>query len=108
MWSSILLLAGSVSAAAGAPVYKHEWGTVGDMMAMHGQGANVSDPSVLAFAATHYGQITTAAPCNAKGHTMEDLTLDVDKEGDGNPSPQKRVRKGGSNPDMATPPPQTK
>ena len=75
----ILILASGL--AAGAPVYKHAWGTVADMMAMHGQGANVSEPSILKFAATHYGQITTAAPCSeseyAKGHTMEDLTLDV-------------------------------
>ena len=75
-----LLLAGS-GLAAGAPVYTHTWDTVADMMAMHGQGANVSEPSILKFAATHYGQITTAAPCSpseyAKGHTMEDLTLDV-------------------------------
>ena len=75
-----MLQAGSV-AAAGTSVYKHKWGTVADMMAMHGQGANVSEPSILKFAATHYGQITTAAPCSeseyAKGHTMEDLTLDV-------------------------------
>ena len=71
----ILILASGL--AAGAPVYKHAWGTVADMMAMHGQGANVSDPSILQFAATHYGQITTAAPCSPKGRTMEDLTLDV-------------------------------
>jgi hypothetical protein len=73
----LLLLVGSATAA---PVYRHKWDTVADMMAMHGQSANASD-SILQFAATHYGQITTAAPCSkaeyAKGNTMEDLTLDV-------------------------------
>ena len=81
-WPLLLAAAaGSAAAAAGAPVYRHKWDTVADMMAMHGQGANVSERSILEFAATHYGQITTAAPCSeaeyARGNTMEDLTLEV-------------------------------
>ena len=74
-------LVGGAMMTGAAPVYRHKWDTVADLMAMHGQSANVSEPSILEFAATHYGQITTAAPCSKaeyeKGTTMEDRTLDV-------------------------------
>jgi len=63
---------------------------------------------VRAIASEHITQMKDAAQASTNGVAMEDLTLDDDKEEDGNPSPQKRVRKGGPNPDMATTPPQTK
>lgn len=75
-----LLVGGATTAVGAAPVFRHKWDTVADMMAMHGQGANES-AEVVEFAATHYGQITTAAPCSkaeyARGNTIEDLTLDI-------------------------------
>ena len=77
---SLLVGCATAAAAGTSPVFRHTWDTVADMMAMHGQGANETS-EILEFAATHYGQITTAAPCSkaeyAKGNTMEDLTLDV-------------------------------
>ena len=83
MWSSctLLLLAGSLAppvTAAGAPVFKHTWDTVADLMGMHGQGGS-STPAAIDFAADHYGMITTAAPCKAdkEGSTIEDGTLAV-------------------------------
>jgi hypothetical protein len=46
-------------------------------MGMHGQGGT-ADASSIDFAASHYGMITTAAPCNSSGPTtIEDGTLAV-------------------------------
>eukprot|EP01048_Picozoa_sp_COSAG05_P025879 COSAG05_NODE_6798_length_901_cov_1.604738_2_plen_62_part_00 len=44
------LVGAAVMTRAAAPVYKHKWDTVADLMAMHGQSANVSEPSILEFA----------------------------------------------------------
>ena len=60
--------------AAAGQALKHKWDTVSDLMGMHGQGGS-SEPPAIEFAATHYGMITTAAPCNMEGTTIEDGTL---------------------------------
>ena len=59
-----------VANAASASVFRHKWDTVADLMGMHGQGGSAI-PSSLDFAATHYPMITTAAPCDASGTTIE-------------------------------------
>jgi hypothetical protein len=73
-----LLLAGMGCGASGATVFKHGWGTVGDLMGMHGQGGTAAQSSID-FAAGHYGMITTAGPCSAVAGatTMEDNTLAI-------------------------------
>jgi len=75
-----LMLAGSLAppvTARGAPVYKHKWDTVGDLMGMHGQGGSAL-PAAIDFAADHYGMITTGGPCNAGANiTIEDASLAV-------------------------------
>ena len=56
---------------------RHKWDRVGDLMGMHGQGGSAVQSS-LEFAASHYGMITTAAPCGKQGEgttTIEDGTL---------------------------------
>jgi hypothetical protein len=71
-----ILLVGGLSTGDAASVYRHKWDTVGDLMGMHGQGATAA-PSAIDFAANHYGMITTAAPCDVTGRTIEDGTLAV-------------------------------
>ena len=78
--SVLLLLAGVLSTTCsvdGARVFRHSWDTVGDLMGMHGQGGSAVQSS-LEFAASHYGMVTTAAPCGKQGEgttTIEDGTL---------------------------------
>ena len=74
--AAFLLLVGH--GASGASVYRHKWDTVADLMGMHGQGGT-ADGSSIDFAASHYGMITTGAPCNSSGSatTIEDGTLAV-------------------------------
>ena len=74
----VLLCLLCVSGAVGVSVYRHKWGTVADLMAMHGQGGT-ADPASIAFAANHYGMITTAAPCESSpgATSIEDGTLEV-------------------------------
>jgi hypothetical protein len=43
-------------------------------MGMHGQGGT-ANPTSIDFAASHYGMITTAAPCDDTNLSIEDGTL---------------------------------
>ena len=74
--ASVLVLLLSGCAVDGATVMKHKWDTVADLMGMHGQGGTATSEAIN-FAAKNYGQITTAAPCEAQGPTMEDGTLQL-------------------------------
>ena len=68
----------TLSVAAGGPtLYRHQWGTVADVMGMHGQEAPVPPSIAIDFAAKNYAMITTAAACSKTGPTIEDGTLAV-------------------------------
>ena len=78
----VVLQASVLPSARAAAAYRHTWGTVADVMGMHGQGApdaaSAAAGPVLEFAADHYAMITTAAPCQPGGAvTIEDGTLAV-------------------------------
>ena len=76
-----MFLLASLASAAAATIYRHQWGTVADVMGMHGQGAPVPPSAAIDFAAQNYAMITTAAQCVTAGGggapTIEDGTLAV-------------------------------
>jgi hypothetical protein len=68
-------------APSSTKIYKHKWGTVADVMAMHGKFGSPDDlppSSSIAFAAANYKMITTGSGCSKKGSiSIEDGTLAV-------------------------------